>query len=322
MKQLMTAMMCIIAITSCRRKDENKAIGTKSAHTETLSQIFPTPKVQIKTIGIYLYDGYSSLDAMGPYSVFTNLMGTKVFFIAKHKGIIEDGGGLKVQVDTTIDEVKHLDILLIPGGLAQTYNETKDEALLNWVRVIDSTSTYTTSVCTGAWILGAAGLLKDKEATTHWYGKKILADEYGAKVQNKRYTHSGKYWTGAGVSAGIDLSLALLNEIAGEQYTKAAMLGLEYDPQPPFKGGSENNSDKSLVDGMRAMYDKGMQPALHPEIGFKSLTFDYPKDPVCGMPVRMGVGDTAHYKGKLYGFCSTECKDEFEKNPEQYVVGK
>ena len=312
--------MCMIAIASCDTKQENKAAEQPSVHPETMSEMFPTPKVQIKTVGIYLYDGYSSLDAMGPYSVFTQLMGTKVFFIAKHKGIVEDGGGLKVEVDTTINEVKHLDILLIPGGLAQTYNETKDESLLDWIRSIDSTSKYTTSVCTGAWILGAAGLLKDKEATTHWYGKKILADEYGAKVQNKRYTQSGKYWTSAGVSAGIDLSLALLNEVAGEQYTKAAMLGLEYDPQPPFKGGSESNSDKELVEGMRAMYDQGMQPALHPELGFKDLKFDYPKDPVCRMPVKMGVGDTAHYKGKLYGFCSKNCNDEFLKNPEEYIT--
>ena len=313
MKKLITAFACIVTVTSCKTKNENKAVEKSSVRIETMSRIFPKPKVEVKTIGIYLYDGYSSLDAIGPYSVFNHLMGSKVFFIAKHKGIIEDGGGLKVEVDTTIDEVKHLDILLIPGGLAQTYQETKDEILLSWIRNIDSASKYTTSVCTGAWILGAAGLLKDKEATTHWYGKKILTDEYGAKVQNTRYTHSGKYWTGAGVSAGIDLSLALVNEIAGEQYTKATMLDLEYDPQPPFKGGSENNSDKNLVEGMRAIYDQGMQTALHPELGFKDLKFDNPKDFVCGMPVKAGVGDTAHYMGKLYGFCSTECKNEFLK---------
>jgi len=291
-------------------------------NVETMSEIYPAPKVAIKTVGILLYDGYSSLDAMGPYSVFIRLMGTHVFFIGKHKGIIEDGGGLKVQVDTSIDEVKHLDILLIPGGLAQTYEQTKDEELLSWVRSIDSTSKYTTSVCTGSWILGAAGLLKDKEATSHWYGKKILANDFGAKVQNERYTHSGKYWTSAGVSAGIDMSLALLNEIAGEKYTKAVMLDLEYDPQPPFKGGSENNSDKNMVEGMRALYDEGMKTALHPELSFKNLKFDNTKDFACGMPLTAGVGDTAHYKGKLYGFCSTGCKNEFEKHPEQYLTSK
>lgn len=313
MKKIMVAVSIIVLIAACKNKEAVKA------HPESMAEIFPKPKTEIKTIGIYLYDGYSALDALGPYSVFTRLMGSHVFFIAKHKGIVEDGTGLKVEVDTSIDEVKHLDILLIPGGLAQTYQETKDEALLNWIRSIDSSSRYTTSVCTGAWILGAAGLLKDKEATTHWYGKKILAKEYGAKVLDTRYAHSGKYWTGAGVSAGIDMSLALLNEIAGEQYTKAAMLDLEYDPHPPFRGGNENNADKNMVEGMRALYDGGMDAALHPEKIFKNMKFDNAKDFVCGMPIKAGIADTVHYNGKLYGFCSTGCKDEFKKNPLAYL---
>ncbi len=322
MKNIIAVLTCIITITSCQTNQEKKAGEKPSIHAETMAQMFPTPKVHIKTVGIYLYDGYSSLDAIGPYSVFVRLMGTHVFFVAKHKGIVQDAGGLKVEVDTSIDEVKHLDVLLIPGGLKETYQQTKDDELMNWIRSIDSTSTYTTSVCTGSWILGAAGLLKDKEATSHWYGKKILAGEYGAKVQNARYTHSGKYWTSAGVSAGIDMSLALLNEIAGEHYTKSTMLDMEYDPQPPFKGGSENNTGKAVVEGMRAMYDDGMKTALHPELGFTNLHFDSPKDLSCGMPLTAVIGDTAHYKGKLYGFCSSACKNEFLKNPEQYVTKK
>lgn len=322
-KYFLKTIICLTILSSCKNNSQDKAIAAKEkTGADTTTELFPTPNVEIKTIGIYLYDGYSPLDALGPYSVFTHLIGTKVFFITRHKGIIDNGAGLKLQVDTTIDEVKHLDILLIPGGLTQTYREAKDTVLLNWVRSIDSTSKYTTSVCTGAWILGAAGLLKDKEATTHWYGKKILADEFGAKVQNTRYTHSGKYWTGAGVSAGIDLSLALINEIAGEKYTKLAMLGLEYDPQPPYKAGSENNTDKNLVEGMRKLYDQSMQVALHPELGFKGLKFASPKDLVCGMPVAAGVSDTANYKGKIYGFCSTQCKEEFKKNPAAYLTTK
>ncbi len=309
MKKWIMAWMCILVIASCKTK--TKVIEQSATPPATMAQLFPTPKVPIKTIGIYLYDGYSSLDALGPYSVFTHLMDSKVFFIAKQRGIIEDGGGLKVQVDTTIDEVKHLDILLIPGGLTQTYREANDTTLLRWIRKIDSASIYTTSVCTGAWVLGAAGLLKDKKATTHWYGKKRLAEEYGAKVQNVRYTHSGKYWTGAGVSAGIDLSLALINEIAGEQYTKTAMLDLEYDPQPPFKGGSENNSDKATVEGMRALYDDGMKAVLHPEKKFTGAQFASNRDEYCHMPLSMGVEDTAHYQGKVYGFCSRSCKEAF-----------
>lgn len=322
-RNILITIIAFSLFASCKNSHEGKenaAIGKSDA--DKMTELFPKPKVEIKTIGIYLYDGYSALDAMGPYSVFTNLMGTKVFFVAKHKGVIYDGGGLRVEVDTSIDEVKHLDVLLIPGGLTETYKQTKDAELLSWIQSIDSSSKYTTSVCTGAWVLGAAGLLKDKEATTHWYGKKILAEDYGAKIQNTRYAHSGKYWTSAGVSAGIDMSLALLNEIAGEKYTKVAMLNLEYDPQPPFKGGSESNSDKGLVETMRGVYDEGMEAVLHPEKTLKNLKVDNVKDLTCGMPLTAGVMDTAHYKGKLYGFCSKECKNEFLKNPAAYLVAK
>jgi putative intracellular protease/amidase/YHS domain-containing protein len=322
MKKLIPALLCIITVMACQTKNNSKAVENNTTDKAKMAQPFPSPKVEIKTIGIYLYDGYAALDAMGPYTVFSELMGARVFFVAKHKGFIDDGRGMKVQVDTSIDEVKHLDVLLIPGGLKETYLQTKDTALLSWIRSIDSTSKYTTSVCTGAWILGAAGLLKDKEATTHWYGKKRLADDFGAKIQNTRYAHSGKYWTSAGVTAGMDMSLALMNEIAGEKYTKTAMLGLEYDPQPPFRGGSESNTDKELVEAVRAMYDNGMEAALHPEKMFTDMKFDNAKDFVCGMPLTAGVMDTAHYNGKVFGFCSGGCKDMFLKSPATYWDGK
>lgn len=316
MRKLVIVISGLIILAACKNKNKE----TVQSPPASMAELFPAPKRQIKTIGIYLYDGYSALDAMGPYSVFTRLMGSQVFFIAKHKGIVEDGAGLKVQVDTSINEVKHLDMLLLPGGLQTTYAETKDSALLSWIRSIDSTSQYTTSVCTGAWILAATGLLKDKQATTHWYGKKILAEQFGVKVQNLRYTHDGKYWTGAGVSAGIDMSLALLNEIAGENYTRSAMLDLEYDPQPPFTGGSENTADKKRVEGMRALYDAGMESALHPETVLKEINIDNTKDLVCGMSVSGAIADTVHLDGKVYGFCSKGCKEAFVKNPSLYKI--
>ncbi len=315
-KNVLTAIICFALFASCKNnKEKNQIAEEETGNAQTIAQTFPEPKVAIKTIGILLYDGYTTLDAMGPYQVLSELQGSKIFFVGKHKGSIENDRGMKVIVDTSINEVKQLDMLIIPGGLRETYQETKDMALLNWIKMIDTNSKYTCSVCTGAWILGATGLLKGKEATTHWYGKKILADDFGAKVQDKRYVHDGKYWTSAGVTAGMDMGLALVNDIAGEKYTKAAMLSLEYDPQPPFKGGSEQNTGKDLVESIRKGYDGVMDLALHPEKAFKNIQFDNAKDFVCGMPVSAGVGDTAHYKGKVYGFCSKECRDEFLKNP-------
>ena len=318
MKKLIIAAIVVVTIASCKNKTETKT-KTLSA---TENVMFEKQKVEIKTVGILLYDGYSTLDAMGPYQVLGELMGVDVFFVGRNKGLIADGRGMQVKVDTSIAEVQQLDILVIPGGFKETYQLTKDTALLSWIKAIDANSKYTTSVCTGAWILGATGLLKNKEATTHWYGKKILADEFGAKVQDKRFVKSGKYWTSAGVSAGMDMSLALVNEIMGEKYTKAAMLDLEYDPQPPFVGGSEQKTDKAIVDNMRKMYDGGMETALHPEKVFKAIKFDNKKDFICGMPLTAGVADTANYKGKVYGFCSVGCKDEFKKNPITYLDAK
>ena len=137
-------------------------------HQEKMNILLTKPKYPVKTIGIYLYNGYQTLDAMGPYETLSQLSGVKVFFIGKQKGLIANQRGMKVQVDTSIDKVSKLDILVIPGGAAETFMVTQDTAVLNWIRQIDKTTTYTTSVCTGAWILGATGLLNGKNATTNW----------------------------------------------------------------------------------------------------------------------------------------------------------
>lgn len=181
---------------------------------------------------------------------------------------------------------------------------TKDTTLLTWIRNIDKRSKYTTSVCTGAWLLAATGLLKNQQATTHWYGKSLLKDEFGIISQNKRYVKSGKYWTSAGVSAGIDMSLAVIKDIMGEKYTQMVMLDLEYDPQPPVKGGRTDNTDPFVVKDMKEMYDGGMEAVLHPQSMKTGYAIDNKADPVCQMAVASSVRDTVHYKGNIYGFCS------------------
>ena len=312
--------LLITVIAACKNKSTNVAETAKSS-ADPMADMMPKPKVQIKTVGILLYDNYAVLDAMGPYHVLSELMGAKVFFVGRHKGLITTGNGMKVQCDTSINEVKQLDILVIPGGLNETYAATKDTALLSWIRGIDAHSKYTTSVCTGAWILAATGLLKDHEATTHWYGKKILKDQFGINAQNKRYVQSGKYWTSAGVSAGIDMSLGLVNDIMGENYTQTVMLDLEYDPQPPVKGGNEHNTDATIVESTRSMYDSALEPLLHPNSPSAKMKIDNDKDPVCGMALA-GVADTVHYKGKIIGFCSKRCKNGFLSNPAAYALTK
>lgn len=315
----MNALLAMIVTVSCATKNEPARLEKTAPPTEAASELFPKPKIKINTVGILLYDGFANLDAIGPFAVFSSLMGTKVYFVGRHKGLIQDARGMKVQVDSSIEDVRHLDILLIPGGFKETYELTKDEALLDWVRSIDQTSIYTTSVCTGAWILGATGLLKDQEATTHWSGKKLLAEDFGARITNTRYAHSGKYWTSAGVTAGMDMSLAILNEIAGENYTKMVMLDLEYDPQPPFEGGSVSNTESRLVEAVREMYDNGLDALRNPEKICTGFKCDNDTDFICKMPLPGNTNDTVHYAGKIYGFCSAFCRNEFKAAPHAYL---
>jgi len=322
MKKLIFAATMIFMLAACKNKTKDPVTTTTKSQTEQMPVSFPEPKVKIKTVGILLYDNYAVLDAMGPYHVLSELMGARVFFVGRHKGLITTGNGLKVQCDSSIAEVKQLDILVIPGGLNETYMATKDTVLLNWIKAIDANSKYTASVCTGAWILAATGLLKDQQATTHWFGKQILKDQFGINSENTRYVKSGKYWTSAGVSAGIDMSLGMINEIMGEKYTQMVMLDLEYDPQPPVKGGSEQNTDKNTVESLRSMYNSAVAPLLHPQTASKKIKIDNDKDPVCGMSLAAGYADTLNYKGKVLGFCSAMCKNSFKRNPAAYLGTK
>lgn len=156
---MILAVSIIAVMAACKNKTKD-AVKTAQSHTEQMAAMFPKPKTDIKTVGILLYNGYAVLDAMGSYHVFSELMGAKVFFVGRHKGLITTGNGMKVQCDSSIANVKQLDVLVIPGGLNETYLAAKDTVLLNWIKAIDVNSKYTTSVCTGAWILAATGLLK------------------------------------------------------------------------------------------------------------------------------------------------------------------
>lgn len=145
--------------------------------------------------------------------------------------------------------------------------------------------------------------------------------EKGVNVQDKRWVRDGKYWTSAGVTAGMDMALAMVADIRGEKYAKTAMLDLEYDPQPPFAGGSENNTDKEIVDIMRQMYDMGMETVLNPKVQ-PALVLTTDIDPVCHMSVTTGYADTTRHNGKVYGFCSHMCKESFVKEPERFLTKK
>lgn len=184
---------------------------------------------------IYLFDGITALDAIGPYESLSRLPEVEVGFVGRRAGLVRTGDGfLSLGADSGIDEEASADILIMPGGQRDSVRrELGDEALRAWIRRIDSTTSRTCSVCTGSLILGAAGLLKGRRASTHWGARDYLG-HFGAAYSGERITEDGKYLTSAGVSAGIDLGLVLCAEIAGREKAEAVQLSMEYDPAPPF----------------------------------------------------------------------------------------
>jgi transcriptional regulator GlxA family with amidase domain len=204
------------------------------------------------------YDGMTALDAVGPHEILSRLPGAKLQRVAKNQGPIFTDSGLVLTAEHALSDISHADILLVPGaGNATTLREFPET--LKWLRLIHQTTTWTTSVCTGSLILGAAGLLNGLRATTHWAAFDRL-DIWGAKPTNARVVEDGKVITAAGVSAGIDMALTLVAKIAGEQFAQAMQLGIEYDPEPPFDVGSPAKANPAIREAlqarMRASFEK------------------------------------------------------------------
>jgi transcriptional regulator GlxA family with amidase domain len=187
-------------------------------------------------IAIPLYDRFTALDAVGPYEVLWRIPGARVHWIGAEAHAYSTDRGLQLVAEATLDDVPAPDVLVVPGGTG-TLAALEDERLLDWIRRADATSTWTTSVCTGSLLLGAAGLLDGLCATTHWSYMDRLAD-YGAQATSERVVEQGKVITSAGVSSGIDMALTLAARIAGDDVAQAIQLRIEYDPEPPFDVGS------------------------------------------------------------------------------------
>ncbi len=184
-------------------------------------------------IAILLYDRFTALDAMGPFEVFSSLYGAQVRFVAAQAGIVQnDTGALKVTVESTLAALPNPDVIVVPGGPG-CFAMMKNMQVLDWLRNAHTTARWTTSVCTGSLILGAAGLLQGLQATTHWGSWADLAP-LGATYVRERYMQQGKIVTAAGVSAGIDMALFLCQQLADLPTAVAVQLTLEYDPQPPL----------------------------------------------------------------------------------------
>ena len=210
-------------------------------------------------IAIPIFDKVTALDAVGPYEVLSRLPGAQLKFVGVEAGPVKtDNRMLSLVAEATLEDWAEPDILVFPGGFG-TRRLMTDWRMLEWVRHVHESTQWTTSVCTGSLVLGAAGLLDGLEATTHWMAMETLAST-GARPTGRRVVEQGKIITAAGVSAGIDMGLTLAAKIAGDDVAQAIQLGIEYDPQPPFDAGSPEKAPANIVAicrGVEALIDAG-----------------------------------------------------------------
>lgn len=190
-------------------------------------------------IAIATFPRFTALDAIGPYEVLQRIPDVDVTFVGHRRGEVRsENGFLGVIADATFAELAHPDVVIFPGGVGTRPLE-RDEEVLEWVRTAHATSRFTTSVCTGSLVLGAAGLLQGLTATTHWSCYTELQAHNATPVADRVVEHlDRRLITAAGVSSGIDMALRLVELLYDDTAAKACQLMIEYDPQPPFDSGS------------------------------------------------------------------------------------
>ena len=203
-------------------------------------------------IAIPLYDRFTALDAVGPYEVLSRLPGASVTWLAHEPGVVRnDQRMMGIEAQAAFEDLPDPEIVLVPGGTG-TNDVLDDERLVGWIRRAHETSEWTTSVCTGSLLLGAAGVLEGLDATSHWLDLQDL-ERYGARPTDRRVVEQGKVVTAAGVSAGIDMGLVLAAKIAGPEVAQAIQLSIEYDPQPPFDSGAVEKASDETVELIRSL---------------------------------------------------------------------
>jgi putative intracellular protease/amidase len=201
-------------------------------------------------IAIPLYERFTALDAVGPYDVLSRLPDARVTFVAAEPGPLRtENGMLALVADKALEELPEPEIVVVPGGFG-TRALLEDERILGWLRHAHEGSRYTTSVCTGSLLLGAAGILDGLAATSHWLELETL-ERFGARPTSRRVVEQGKVITAAGVSSGIDMALVLAAHLAGDGVAEAIQLAIEYDPEPPFDSGSTAKARPETIDLVR-----------------------------------------------------------------------
>ena len=201
-----------------------------------------------------LYPHVTQLDFTGPHEVFARLPGAKCVLASSTGGDLEADGGLVFKGVRKLADIERCALICVPGGFG-TIEAIEDQELLAQIRRLAGTARYVTSVCTGSLVLGAAGLLKGKRATSHW-GWRDSLPAFGAKLESARVVRDGNVFTGGGVTAGIDFALTVLAEVAGDEFAQSVQLGIEYAPAPPFNSGRPELAPAQVLATAQQRYDR------------------------------------------------------------------
>jgi putative intracellular protease/amidase len=216
---------------------------------------FPPSWTGKEQIAMLLYPGFTALDFVGPHHMLTSLMGAKVHLVAATRAPVMGDSGLAISPTATLANCPpDLDVLFVPGGGQGTLNAMRNKALVLWVADRGARAKLVASVCTGSLVLGQAGLLRGKRATSHWVTRDLLAD-FGATPVNERVVWDGKLITGAGVSAGLDLGLAIVGKLRDTEYAQGVQLLAEYAPKPPYDAGTPERAPAPVKAMIASMFD-------------------------------------------------------------------
>lgn len=198
-------------------------------------------------VAALVFDGVTALDIVGPVEVLGRLPETELVVVAADRRPVRVArGSWMIVPDAAFEDVSRPDVLVVPGGPG-VRDAARDERLTRWVKTVDASTSWTASVCTGSIILAASGVLTGRRATTHWASKDELGS-LGVTVSDERVTRDGKIMTASGVSAGIDMALQLAELIAGRDVAHTIQLLVEYEPEPPFRGGTPTNVPRRILD--------------------------------------------------------------------------
>jgi len=199
-------------------------------------------------IALVLYPRFTALDIVGPFQALADVPGHEVEFVAGEAGpVVDHTGRCPLVATATFADVTAPDVVVVPGELFADW----DDRVVQWLRQVHPSTTWTTSVCTGSLYLAAAGILDGLDATTHWARADQL-ERLGARYTAQRVVEQGKVITAAGVSSGIDMALTLLDRMYGPAIAQSVQLAIEYDPRPPFDAGSPSKAPADVVELAKA----------------------------------------------------------------------